>query len=420
MKLGSANARMLLALAAGIAAGLAAPGRVGWLQPLGTVFVEMLKTIMLPIVVSMLVLAVASMPPDALGRAGLRVLAAGGAASLFASAAGVLIAAAIGPGEGLGLPPSATAAPPEAAPGFLATLIPGNLVSAAAQGNVLGILVAVGAFALALNRLRASASPELVRAADGVIALARACSEALTVVLGWIMVYAPVGVFALTALAFAQNGPRALIPFLKVHVAMDLAMLAVAGAGAVLLHLRGVPLRAFLRAIETPAITAFSTQSSAATLPAELACARAGLRLSARFVGFAIPIAVSLTKVGTAVFIGVLAVFAANVAGIALSPRQAALIVLATFAASVATAPVSGGAMLQLAAVFQQAGLPLGMIPLVAGIPFAGKLNTVVNVAGHLALAAAVGQEETAGRMPQASSVSAIEEMARAAGAPGA
>ena len=385
---------MLLALAAGIAVGLAAPGRLSWLQPLGTLFVEMLKTIMLPIVVSMLVAAVASMPPDALSRAGRRMLAWGLAASLFASAAGVLIAAAIGPGAGLALPAGTGVPATERLPGLLETIVPGNVLAAAVQGNVLGVLCVAGVFALALNQLRGRGSSEINRAAESLIGLARACSEALTIVLGWIMVYAPIGVFALTALTFAQNGPGALLPFVKVHVAMDLGMLIVAGAGLTVLRLNGVAANRFVRAIQTPAITAFSTQSSAATLPAELACARDDLRLPARFAGFAIPIAVSLTKVGSAVFIGVMAVFAANVGGVALSPRQTALIVLATFVASIATAPISGGAMLQMAVVFQQAGLPLGAIPLLAGIPFAGKLNTIMNVAGHLALATAVGQGE--------------------------
>jgi Na+/H+-dicarboxylate symporter len=383
---------MLLALAAGIAVGLAVPGRVSWLQPLGTLFVEMLKTIMLPIVVSMLVTAVASMPREALSRAGRRMLAWGLAASLFASAAGVIVAAAIRPGRGLTLPAGAAHPSPERPPGLLETIVPGNVVAAAVQGNVLGVLCLAGAFALALNQLRGRGSSEIDRAVEDVVRLTRAGSEALTIVLGWIMVYAPIGVFALTALTVAQNGPAALVPFVKVHAAMDLGMLIVTAAGLTLLHFRGVTANRFVRAIQTPVITAFSTQSSAATLPAELACAREDLRLPARFSGFAIPIAVSLTKVGTAVFIGVMAVFAANVAEVPLSPRQAGLIVLATFVASIATAPISGGAMLQMAVVFQQAGLPLGAIPLLAGIPFAGKLNTVMNVAGHLALATAVAQ----------------------------
>ena len=394
MRLGSANARMLVALAAGIAVGLAAPGRVSWLQPLGTLFVEMLKTIMLPIVVSMLVVAVASMPPDALSRAGRRMLSGGFAASLFASAAGVVVAAAVRPGAGLSLPAAAGTSAAERPSGLLETLVPGNVLAAAVQGNVLGVLCVAGVFALALNQLRRGSSSEVGRAVESVIALARACSEALTIVLRWIMLYAPVGVFALTALTFSQNGPRALIPFLKVHAAMDLGMLIVAGAGLLALRLSGVAAGRFVRAIQTPAVTAFSTGSSAATLPAELACARQDLGLPARFAGFAIPIAVSLTKVGSAVFIGVMAVFAANVAGVPLSPRETGLIVLATFVASIATAPITGGAVLQLAVVFQQAGLPLGAIPLVAGIPFAGKLNTAMNVAGHLALATAVGQGE--------------------------
>jgi Na+/H+-dicarboxylate symporter len=275
-------------------------------------------------------------------------------------------------------------------------LVPGNVVAAAAQGNMLGVLCFTAVFALALKQLRRRGSAEIQRSVDGLVDLARTGSEALAIVLRWIMLYAPVGVFALTALTFSTIGLRALVPFVKVHVAIDLTLMVLCAAAALLLHRRGVGAVRFIRAAQAPLVTALSTQSSAATLPAELACVQRELGVPLSLAGLAIPMAVSLMKVGSAVFLGVMAVFAAEVGGLALTPRRLALIMLATWIGSIATAPVSGGAMVQLTLVFAEADLPTSVIPLVAGIPFAGKLNTVMNVAGHLAVTALVSQREKA------------------------
>lgn len=387
------NTKMTVAFAAGILAGLFVGKPVQALLPLGSLFIQMLEMIMLPLVICMLISSIASLPLDQLTRSGRRVLFWYMGSALAASALGVLVGAAIRPGNGLTLPAVSAGSGP-APSGFgeiFRSIVPENIFSALTEGNVLSILFFVILFALALAQSRTSQQTNLV---ESCIEFFRTTGNALMTVLKWIMQYAPVGVFALMAVTFSEHGLGALIPFLKVHLAIGTSYLVFCLSWALLLKRRGIPVTEFARGVRDPFLTAFVTGSSAATLPVELESAENQLRLPRELSRFSIPLGVSINKVGSAIYIGVMSVFAANAGGIPLNPPLLALIVLITFLSSVATAPVSGGAMVQLALVFKQTGLPLEAIPVVIGIPFAGKLNTSINVTGHLVTTTLVAASE--------------------------
>jgi DAACS family dicarboxylate/amino acid:cation (Na+ or H+) symporter len=142
-------------------------------------------------------------------------------------------------------------------------------------------------------------------------------------------------------------------------------------------------------------ITAFSTSSSSATLPTNLAVAEQELRVPAKVAGFVIPLGATMNMNGTSLFEGVVVLFLAQVYGLSLSlPAQAIVVTLAVLTA-IGAAGVPGGSIPLLVLVLQTVGVPGEYIALVIGVDrLLDMMRTTVNVAGDLAAAAIVARWE--------------------------
>ena len=146
----------------------------------------------------------------------------------------------------------------------------------------------------------------------------------------------------------------------------------------------------FLKGIFEPWLIAFTTCSSAAALPANLKAARK-LGASKSIASFSIPLGNTVNMNGTAVYMGVCAVFAAEVFGIPLSITDQATIVLMGVFAAVGTAGVPGAGLIMTTIVFTQVGIPLEAVALIAGIDrILDMIRTSTNVVGDVASALVV------------------------------
>lgn len=291
-------------LVGGLAAGLILRGTaveasaLAIAQPIGTLWLRALQMTILPLVAGLLftgvVQTVAAAQAGALARRTLGLFV------LVLIAGAVLAVLALPPLlTELPIPPEAVAAlggmaraEPGQVPGVadvVTSLVPANVIEAAAQNAMMPVIVFVGLFALAATRL-----PPAQR--DPLAGLFASLAAAMMVLIGWVLALAPVGVFALALTVAAQSGSAviaALAHYIVLVSAMGIAVL-LAGYGLAAVGARR-PLGAFARAVLPAQTVGFSTQSSLASLPAMLAaCRNLGVRQTT--ADFVLPLAVALFR----------------------------------------------------------------------------------------------------------------------------
>ena len=398
--------RILLGLGLGVLAGLALQNApefaAAWIQPFGTLFLNLVKMLVVPLVFCSLTAGVGGLG-DArhMGRVGGRTLLFYLCTTALAVALGLLAANLFPVGRELGYPLPAAR---EEAPSFsladtLLGIVPTNPIQALAEGNMLQILF----FALALGW----ASLTIGEKGAPLLRAFGSLAEAMYALTERIMVLAPVAVFALIAPVVAAEGPRVLSSLLGVAVLVYgacLVQLLLIYGGAVGALARRSPRRFFREALpavvfafssaSSAVVFAFSSASSAGALPFSLEAAeRLGVPAGVR--SFVLPLGATLNMDGTAIYQGVCALFIANAYGIPLALPQQLTIILTCTLASVGTAGVPGAGAVMLGMVLQSVGLPVEGVALVLGIDrVLDMARTAVNVAGDLACAVVVSAAE--------------------------
>jgi proton glutamate symport protein len=391
--------RSLLSLIAGLAMGVAisatsAPAMhslAAALEPVGTVWVNAIRMTVIPLVVSLLIATIAEEDDlRAVGGLGVRAVAIFAtflavsafltflaAPPLFASLHIDATAAASLRGAG------AAAAEAPALPSFtswLTTLIPSNPVKAAADGAMLPLIVFAVAFAAALARIdtqrRAAAT-----------ALFRGMADAMLVIVGWVLVVAPAGVFCLAVALGVRLGvgvAGAVAFYLVAHCAFIAA--ATLLLYVVIRIFSTVPLAQFARAAAPAQVIAMSTRSSVAALPAMIDGATRVLRLPMRVAGFALPFGVSVFRLNQGVTWIVSALFISKLYAVPLTMPQLAFLGASSVAASFSIPGIPSGGIFISAPFFVSVGLPIeGMGILFALDAIPDVLKTLLNVTGQLA-----------------------------------
>jgi Na+/H+-dicarboxylate symporter len=407
--------RVLLSLAVAVAVGTAigASGNASLLRaadfitPVGTLWVNAIRMTVIPLVVSLLITGIASAADlKSIGRIGRRTLLV--FVLLLAGAATVIMPISLAvfrllpPRAGFPwpLPPGAKEAADQLAAGsqaqtfsaWLASLLPSNPVAAAASGAMMPLVLFTLLFALAIAR-----SPAPTRAT--LLGFFQALGDAMLTLVRWVVMLAPVGVFALV-LPLAAHAGAALAGALGVYiVAYSLANLGVTALlYPVVAVVARIPMRRFARAALPAQLIAFSSSSSIATLPALVESAEDvenGLGLSPRVTGFVLPLAVSTFKLGAPVSWTIGALFVGWLYGIPLHGIDFATIAFAAVFLAFAVPGIPRGAFIMLTPLFLAIGLPpegIGILIAVDAIP--DTFATVINVTGDLAAAALVARGE--------------------------
>lgn len=405
---------MALGLAAGLALGLAAtltqwPALVAlarWLRPFGTLFLNLLSMVVIPLVVTVLFVGVAGLGDlRRVGRLGARTLGFFGVTTIAAIAIGFLVGAlflpltAVTPDQQAALRSAARADSSfvhhaaEQIPGgarFIVELIPTNPVRAAVDGNLLPLIVFVTIFAVA-----ASALPEDKRTV--LTELADVATLALIRIVHWVLLLAPLGIFALVAGAVAQFG-WSLVKTMAVFVVAVIVGLAVF-IGVVYLPAVALVARLgvgrYLRAIRGSMLTAFSTTSSLATLPIMLDAAENDLKISRTVASFVLPLGASIGRAGSALFQAVAVLFVARLYGVPLGFTGGVQAGAVVFLTSLTVASVPSASIVSLAPAFVSTGLPLAGLTLLLGLDrIPDMFRTMTNVVGELTGAVVVAAVE--------------------------
>lgn len=422
------STRVLVALAAAIGGGalIAASGSkplidaADTLAPLGTLWVNAIRMTVIPLVVALLITGVASATDlGAIGRIGGRTLVV--FILLLAAFAAIVIPLASSLFALLPLPSTALARPTlpagavEAANqlsasgqsqsfgAWLTSLIPSNPIAAAANGAMVPLIVFTLILAIAIAR-----SPESTRAP--LVDLARGVGDAMLVIVRWVVLAAPVGVFALVLPIAAHLGGSVAGAIGAYIVAYSLAcVVVILLIYPVVALFGGIPVARFARAALPAQLIAFSSSSSIASLPALIESGERGLALPNRITGFVLPLAVSTFKLAAPVSWTIGALFIGWFYGVPLHARELATVAFAAVFLAFAAPGVPRGAFIMLTPLFLAIGLPaegIGILIAVDALP--DTFATALNVTGDLAAAALVASVDRADRSAMAKASSAL------------
>jgi len=367
---------------------------MGVFHVLGAAFISMLKMLVVPLVTFSLICGVVGIGDiGKLGRVGGKAFGYYMLTTALAITLAITLASFFAPGAGFELAGAASSSfvTPEAPPftQVLIDLIPSNPVAAYAEGNMLQIIFFTILFASCMLMVGKKAQP--------LMDLAEIMNNVMMQVVNVVMFLAPLGVFALMAKTFAQQGVDLIIPMLGYFGVLVLALLLhMTGTLMLLLRIFGkVNPITFMKKMGTAQVFAFSTSSSNATIPVTLHTVEKRLGVDESIASFTVPFGATINMDGTAIMQGVATVFIANVYGIDLGLMGYLTVIGMSVLASIGTAGVPGVGLIMLAMVFNQVGLPVEGIALIIGVDrLLDMIRTAVNVTGDAAVSTIIARSE--------------------------
>ncbi len=384
--------QILIALVLGMATGLIGGHHIEPIQVVGLMFIHAIQMLVVPVVFTAIVCAVMSLDQlTQMRRLVLKALSLYALSMILAATIGVLCAIIIAPGLGMALHLSTAATLVQHVPTaseVLVSFIPISPVAAFVENNVIQILIFAVLLGLSIRITGEAAKP--------VEELFKSFSKVVFKFSHIIISFSPYGVFALIAYVFGRYGLIVLLPLIKfiftVYVGCVLQIILVYGA---ILLANGINPIKFFKAIGQAMILSFTTSSSAATLPVTLKCAQEKLKISKNMSGFLLPLGTTFNLNGLSIYLAVATVFAANLYGIHLGLTQYCTIVVTIVFTAMGAAAVPGSALIVMGAVMGSVGIPLGALPLIAGVDRLNDMaQTSTNVIGDLFATTLVAKSE--------------------------
>lgn len=387
-----------------------------WIKPFGTIFINLLKLIAVPLVFASLIKGVASLSDiSRLSRIGSRTIALYLVSTVLAVTTGLLIVNTLQPGNFFSEEKriefkekyaSKTEAKMEAAAQvsdqgplqFLVDIVPQNIMDASSNNkNMLQIIFFAILFGLTMIMLPDEKTVYVKGFFEGI-------NEIILKIVDLIMKMAPYGVFALLASLMVDFSDGDVHNLVELFSALGLYSLAVIlGLFIMILVVYPVVLKLFtkmsyvkfFKSIMPAQLLAFSTSSSAATLPVTMECCEDHLGVSKEVSSFVLPLGATINMDGTSLYQAVAAVFIAQAFGVDLDLSQQLTIVLTATLASIGAAAVPGAGLVMLVIVLGSVGMdPEGVALIFAVDRILDMLRTVVNVTGDATVATVIASTE--------------------------
>jgi len=377
---------------------------------LGTLFLNALKMLIVPLIFSSIICGIANMGDlGGLGRLGSKTITYYLSTSVVAILIGLLLVNIVEPGiidgepvrdrVGLTADISDIAAKVEGKgagdlSGVFLRMVPTNIVAAAAEGQMLGLIFFGLLFGYFLTQIAKENKKVLLAFWNGIL-------EVMMKITDWVMMFAPIGVFGLVAKVVASTGLAAFLPlvyfFFTVVFALAIHMFVVMPLALKYLG-RVNPLRHY-KAMLPAILTSFSTSSSSATLPITLECVEKNAGVSNRTSSFVLPLGATINMDGTALYECVAAMFIAQAYGLDLDFTQQFLIVITALVTSIGVAGIPAASLVAISIILATIGLPLEGIGLILAVDrVLDMCRTSVNVfsdsCGAVIIARSEGEDQ--------------------------
>jgi len=387
-----------------------------WIAPFGAIFINLLKLIAIPLVLTSLICGVASLSDlKKLSRMGGKTIALYLGTTVIAVVIGLTMVNILKPGKHVpaSMKDTLQASYKDAAASKtmdaaktkergplqpLVDVVPDNFMASASNNRnmlqvvFIALLVGIALIKIPLNK------------AKPVLEFFKGLDSVIIQVVHFIMITAPVGVFALiadTITSLAGDNPGQILELLGalafycITVVLALCLHSALVYPALLKLFTSVKLKRFISAIGPAQLLAFSTSSSGATLPVTMERCEKSLGISEEVSSFVLPLGATINMDGTALYQAVAAVFIAQVLGIDLSMAAQGTIVLTAVLASIGTAAVPSAGIIMLVIILEAIHVPSEGIALILGVDrILDMLRTTTNVTGDCTIATVIASSE--------------------------
>lgn len=375
---------------------------------IGDMFVRLIRMLVVPLIFTTLAAGVISMgDPKRLGSLGGKAIGMYGVTSLIAVVVGLSFGSLFRPGTGIDLSKVSSSAIDnvkdrldlaESAGGLterFVAIIPENPVAALANADVLSIIFWALIFGVGLL-LSGEAGKPVARVIES-------AAEAVLKVTEIVMELAPYGVYALIAWVISTQGLSILtnLGLLALTCLLAFVVHSLFTYGAIIKVIVRLPLRRFYGGIVDAQAVAFSTSSSNATLPVTIANVSENLGVKKVVAGSVLPLGATINMDGTAIYLGIITLFASQALGISMDFGDYLLVAVTVTLASVGTAGIPSASLFLATAVFSVIGIPPEQAIIIIALIFPfdrilDMMRTTVNVSGDAAVAVAVANWEGA------------------------
>ncbi len=344
----------------------------------GTLFMNALRMIIVPLIMSSIIVGIANLGSGSdLGRLGGKTLLYYAFTSTMAILIGLFFVNLMSPGLAGGVPvgdqlnltldgdavASAVASVEGRGSGDIVQIflrmIPTNIVAAAAEGQMLGLIFFSLVFGFFMSQIPSKQS-------EALLTFWQAISETMMKITMWIMTFAPYGVFGLVAETVAATGFSAFRPMLFFFITVLLALAAhtFIALPLILKYVAKVHPSRHFRAMAPAMLTAFSSASSSATLPLTMECVEKNAGVSERTTSFVLPLGATINMDGTALYECVAAIFLAQAYGLELTFVTQFTIVLVALLTSIGVAGIPAASLVAITVILTAIGLPVEAIGL--------------------------------------------------------
>lgn len=374
----SMTKQMILAVILGAILGLLFGEKIEKIRLLGDVFLRLIQMSVVVLIMGAVIEAVGSLRPQELGKLGARILYWFTLSTVLAALIGIFLGSLLSPGKGIHIQAAESTA--EAAAGSISDIIlgffPENIISAMANAEMIQVIVFALLFGIALGmfreRQKGSRLMELIKEFNAVI---------LTMI-QIVMKAAPVGIGALMAYTMGTAGVSVLLPLVK--------FLAAFAAGTALHLCLCIVFTAYrcktgvwnlIKKLSGMTLVAFTTTSSAVSLPVKMKDSEEKLGVSKRISGLVNPLGMTLNSNGLSMFLALACLTVSQIYGVELQPQMMLKVLVLSSLACLGTVVVPGGGIMALTIIVPALSLPMESIALLSGIDwFSGMFRTVLNV----------------------------------------
>jgi Na+/H+-dicarboxylate symporter len=414
--------QIIIGLALGLIYGIVAASNgwgvftTNWVAPFGTIFMNLLKLIAVPLVLSSLITGVASLSDlKKLSRIGGKTIGIYVGTTAVAVTIGLISVNMLKPGDKVpdqmkeklqqtyeedasSRTGSAQKVKGRGPLQPIVDIVPSNFFSSASSNrNMLQVVFVAIFVGIGLIQIPKDKGKPVLDFFEGL-------NEVVIKLVDFIMLMAPVGVFALIAQTINKVAGDNLAQVLEllgalgyymIAVILGLIVHAIITYTGLLKLLTKMPLKTFFTGIAPAQLLAFSTSSSGATLPVTMECCEEELGVSEEVSSFVLPLGATINMDGTALYQAVAAVFIAQTLGMDLGIGAQLTIILTAVLASIGTAAVPGAGIIMLVIILEAVGVPTAGIALILGVDrILDMMRTVINVTGDASVAVIVANSE--------------------------
>jgi Na+/H+-dicarboxylate symporter len=387
------NTQVIIGIILGIAFGVLLPEIALQQQLLGTLFVSLLKMLVVPLVFASIFIAIAGLGTlDDLKNIGLKTVGLYLMTTAFAVLLAIIAMNLFPIGEATSAQnlsfAKADSVKEVTFSSMILSFIPTNIFSSLADGAMMPVIVFSIFLSIASLYLEEQHQTSL-------LTFFTAISNAMLKIAEWIIKLTPIGVFSLISYVVADQGIDVLIGLWK-YLLLVLVVLVLHGTITLPIVLAIVgkinPYR-YLRAIKEVPLMAFSTASSAATLPVSLKVSQEKGGVSKKTAGFVLPLGATVSMDGTAAYLTIAVLYIANLAGVELSFIDQVMLGVTVVALSVGVAALPSASLVMMVVILNQIGLPVEYIALIVAVDrILDMARTSLNVASDMVVTKSVDE----------------------------